>query len=244
MRWRAGAWPGCRGAFRRSCTPRRRAPNSGWWGADPLTALPAPPLLLITDRALAGRDLAEVVASACAGGCRWVSLREKDLSAVDQIDLFARLRAVTTPFGVRLTLHGPPELALAASADGVHLSGGGDAAAARALLGPEALVGLSTHTLAEAAAADPALLDYITASPAFLTRSKPGHGPALGVEGLSAFARASAVPVVALAGIDAENAPACLTAGAKGVAIMGAIMCADDPRAAFAALTARASSAS
>ena len=178
------------------------------------------------------------MAAACAGGCRWVSLREKDLPAAEQIALFARLRATTAPFGARLTLHGPPELARVAGADGVHLSGGGDAAAARALLGAQALIGLSTHTLAEASAVDPAALDYITASPVFLTASKPGHGPALGLEGLAAFARASAVPVIALAGIDAETAPACLGAGAKGIALMGGVMRAEAPRVAVAAILA------
>lgn len=165
-------------------------------------------------------------------------MREKDLPGEDQIALFARLRAVTAPFGARLTLHGTPGLALAAGADGVHLSGGGDGTAARALLGPDALVGLSTHALAEAAAADPATLDYVTASPVFLTGSKPGHGPALGLDGLAAFARACAVPVIALAGIDADSAPPCLAAGAKGVAVMGGIMRADEPKAAVAALAA------
>lgn len=167
-----------------------------------------------------------------------MSLREKDLPAAEQIALFTRLRAATAPFGARLTLHGPPELALAALADGVHLSRGGDAAAARALLGPNALVGLSTHTLAEAAAANAAALDYITASPVFLTASKPGHGPALGLEGLNAFARTSAVPVIALAGIAAETAPACIGAGAKGIALMGGAMRAEAPRAAVAAIVA------
>lgn len=193
-------------------------------------------MLLITDRTLARGDLVDVVAAACAGGCRWVSLREKDLPAAEQIALFAGLRAITKPHDVRLTLHGPPELARAAGADGVHLSGGGDAAAARALLGRDALIGLSTHTLAEAAAADPATLDYITASPVFLTRSKPGHGPALGLEGLSAFARTSAVPVVALAGIDSTTAATCIAAGARGIAIMGGIMRAEYPELAVASL--------
>lgn len=156
-----------------------------------------------------------------------MSLREKDLPAAEQIALFARLRVTTAPFGARLTLHGSPELALAAGADGVHLSGGGDAKAARALLGPGALIGLSTHTLAEAAAADPAALDYITASPVFLTRSKPGHGPALGLDGLAAFARASAVPVVALAGIESKTAATCIAARAGGIAVMGGVMRAD-----------------
>lgn len=76
--------------------------------------LPAPPLLLITDRSQvrggSRGDLADVVAQACAGGCRWISLREKDLSPAAQVALFARLRTATRPFGARLTLHGAPEL--------------------------------------------------------------------------------------------------------------------------------------
>ena len=165
-----------------------------------------------------------------------MSLREKDLPETEQIALLARLRAATAPFGARLTLHGAPDLALAARADGVHLSGGGDAAAARALLGPEALVGLSTHTLAEAAVADPAALDYITASPVFLTASKPGHGPALGLQGLSEFAGKSAVPVIALAGIDSTTAATCIAAGAHGIAVMGGIMRAEHPELAVISL--------
>lgn len=187
-----------------------------------------PPLLLITDRSQARDDLADVVAAACAGGIRWVSLREKDLPEVGQIALFHRLRAVTAPFGVRLTLHGSVDLAAAAEADGVHLPGGGDPAAARARLGADAIVGISVHGLAEARALAPGA-DYITASPVFATSSKPGYGPALGLGGLRAMVQASAVPVVALAGIDAGNAGACRDAGAAGIAVMGGLMRADDP---------------
>jgi thiamine-phosphate pyrophosphorylase len=195
--------------------------------------LPAPPVLLITDRSQAKRGLADVVAEACAGGCRWISLREKDLPEAEQIALFARIAAAARPFGARATLHGPAALAQAAGADGVHLAGGGDPAAARALLGPRALVGLSLHTLGEAARADPAALDYVTASPVFLTASKPGYGPALGVEGLAAFARACRVPVLALGGVGAAEAGSCRSAGAAGLAVMGGVMRADDPAAAF-----------
>ncbi|MCG5234746.1 thiamine phosphate synthase [Xanthobacter oligotrophicus] len=200
--------------------------------------LPEPPLLLITARALARRDLAQVAVEACAGGCRWISLREKDLPAVEQIALFAHLREATHAFRPRLTLHGPAELARAAGADGVHLSGGGHAGDARALLGPDALVGLSIHTLAEAESADRASLDYITASPVFLTASKPGYGPALGMAGLAAFAAASPVPVIALAGIAPANARSCRDAGAAGLAVMGSVMGAEDPAAEFSALLA------
>jgi len=192
--------------------------------------LPGPPLLLITDRRQARGDLAGVVAAACAAGCRWVSLREKDLPEAEQLALFARLRDATGPFGVVLTLHGPAALAKAAGADGVHLAAGSDARVARALLGPGALIGLSTHAPGEGReAAD--VLDYVTASPVFLTASKPGHGPALGLGGLAACVAASPVPVIALGGIDAGNAAACRRAGAAGIAVMGAVMRAAEPGA-------------
>lgn len=197
--------------------------------------LPAPPVLLITDRSQAKGDLAAVVGAACAGGCRWISLREKDLPEAEQIALFARIAAIARPFGARVTLHGPAERARAAGADGVHLPGGDDPAAARALLGPRALVGLSLHAREEAARADPATLDYVTASPVFLTASKPGYGPALGMEGLAAFVRACRVPVLALGGVGAAEAGTCRAAGAAGLAVMGGVMRACDPAAAFRA---------
>ncbi|MDQ0504657.1 thiamine phosphate synthase [Xanthobacter agilis] len=199
--------------------------------------LPAPPLLLITDRTQARGDLADVVAAACAGGCRWISLREKDLPAIEQLALFARLRTATAPFGARLTLHGTPELAQAAGADGVHLPDGGDPVQARAILGPATLVGLSVHR-PDAAAMDPAVTDYITASPIFLTTSKPGYGPALGLGGLRAFVAAARVPVIALGGITARVAAGCRDAGAAGLAVMGTVMRAADPQAEIAGLLA------
>ena len=200
--------------------------------------LPDPPLLVITDRAQARGDLVAVAAAACAGGCRWISLREKDLAPEAQLALFARLREAIRPYGVRLTLHGPADLARAAGADGVHLPDGGDARAARALLGPQALVGLSVHTVADAARVDGAEVDYITASPVFLTASKPGYGPALGLDGLAAFVAAAPVPVIALGGVEAANATLCRQAGAAGLAVMGTVMRAADPAAEVAALAA------
>lgn len=196
-----------------------------------MAALPEPRLLLITDRAQATGDLGDVVGKACAGGCRWVSLREKDLPAAEQVALLAWLRAVVKPFRARLTLHGDSALAAAAGADGVHLPDGGDPAQARAVLGPHALIGQSVHTVEDARAADPALLDYITASPVFLTSSKPGYGPALGLAGLAAFTLAARCPVVALGGIGPAEVGSCLKFGAAGVAVMGGVMRAGDPEA-------------
>ena len=166
---------------------------------------------------------------ACAGGCRWVSLREKDLPADEQIALARRLMPTARRFGARLTLHGDADLARAAGLDGVHLSAHGDAPAARAMLGPHALVGKSIHSAAEATALDPAVVDYAVAGPVYLTASKPGYGPALGPGGLAAICRAARVPVVAIGGIEPDNAAATTAAGAAGIAAMGSAMRADDP---------------
>jgi thiamine-phosphate pyrophosphorylase len=191
--------------------------------------LPDPPLLLVTDRSQARAPLEEVVAAACAGGCRWVSLREKDLAAEAQIALARSLVPTARRFGARLTLHGDPTLARAAGLDGVHLSADGDPAAARAMLGADALVGISIHGAADAAALDPAVVDYAIAGPAFPTASKPGYGPALGANGLAAIRRIATVPVVAIGGIEAHNAADVMRAGVAGIAVMGSVMRAAEP---------------
>jgi thiamine-phosphate pyrophosphorylase len=191
--------------------------------------IPQPPLLLVTDRAQARLPLDDIVARACAAGCRWVSVREKDLPAEEQIALARSLMPIAQRFGARLILHGDADLARAAGLSGVHLSAAGDAAAARATLGPHALVGISIHGSDEARALDPALVDYTVAGPAFLTASKPGYGPALGPNGVAAICRAARVPVIAIGGIEPDNTSAVMAAGAAGVAVMGSVMRVDDP---------------
>ena len=154
--------------------------------------LPAPPLLLVTDRRQARRPLPEVVGLALAAGCRWVSVREKDLPEDEQIALVRTLLPMTRRHGARLTLHGDPALAKICGADGVHLSAGSDPLAVRVLLGPGKLIGVSIHTMTEAEAIDPSVVDYALAGPAFETPSKPGYGPEIGRKGLGEIARASA----------------------------------------------------
>jgi len=192
--------------------------------------LPNPPLLLVTDRTQARLPLEHVVEHACAGGCRWVSLREKDLPADKQIALARSLMPIAQRYGARLTLHGDADLARAAGLDGVHLPAAGNAAAARATLGPHALIGISIHSAAEAAMLVPAVIDYAVAGPAYLTASKPGYGPVLGLDGLTAICRATSAPVVAIGGIEPENAAAVTAAGAAGIAVMGSVMRGDTPR--------------
>jgi thiamine-phosphate pyrophosphorylase len=191
--------------------------------------LPAPPLLLITDRHQARRPLADVVASALAAGCRWVSMREKDLSDDDQIAFATTLLPLARRFGACLTVHGHAGLAKACRVDGAHLPAGSDPVAARKELGRGKLVGISIHTASEAAAIDPVLVDYAVAGPAFETPSKPGYGPEIGRKGLAEIAAAAAVPILAIGGLNATRAAEVLAAGPVGIAVMGGVMRADDP---------------
>ena len=191
--------------------------------------LPDPPLLLVTDRRQARLPLADVVAAALATGCRWVSLREKDLSEDDQMALAGTLLRLTRRHGARLSLHGEAELAKACGVDGVHLPAGSDPGAARKLLGQGRLIGVSIHTVTEADALDPAAIDYAIAGPAFETPSKPGYGPEIGRKGLAEIAAAARVPILAIGGLNATRAAEVLAAGPVGIAVMGGVMRSTDP---------------
>lgn len=200
-----------------------------------MAGFPTPPLLVISDRSQARRPLAEIAAAAFAGGCRWFSLREKDLPAGERHALLAELAALGRSYGALVMAHDDLDGVIATGAGGVHLPGGSDPKAARARL-PQGLIGVSAHNPAEAAAQIAAGADYVTISPIFLTDSKPGYGPALGLGGLAATVAIARGPVVALAGINPSNARACIEAGAAGIAVMGEVMRAADPGAAIRAL--------
>jgi thiamine-phosphate pyrophosphorylase len=200
--------------------------------------VPDPPFLLVTDRRQARRPLKDIVAAALTAGCRWLSLREKDLPPDEQILLARSLVPLAHALGAKLMLHGEASLAQAAGADGVHLPAGTDAAAARALLGRRKLIGVSIHTVTEVEAIDPAFVDYALAGPAFETASKPGYGPEIGRKGLSEIARAARVPVLAIGGVNTARIAELIAAGAAGVAVMGGVMRAADPAQEVRALVA------
>ena len=197
--------------------------------------LPVPPLLVISDRRQARRPLEEIAEAAFAGGCRWFSLREKDLPSAERRALLGALMVLGRRNGATVTVHEDIDAAVAAGADGVHLPSGGSPKAARSRL-PGALIGASAHSAEEASALLRAGADYVTVSPVFLTESKPGYGPALGLDGLARIVTQASGPVIALGGISAETAPLCLAGGAQGVAVMGEVMRAADPRAAVEAI--------
>lgn len=199
--------------------------------------LPEPPLLVITDRRWARASLEEVAAALFAGGCRWLSLREKDLPAPERLALLRRLVALGRHFDAAVGVHDDVAAACEAGAAGVHLPAGASPRAARARLGTGALIGVSAHRETEIATAADEGADYVTLSPIFLSASKPGYGPALG---LDALRHAHPLPVLGLGGIDLDTVAAAIAAGAAGVAVMGAAMRAADPERYMADLLAAA----
>jgi thiamine-phosphate pyrophosphorylase len=203
--------------------------------------LPIPPLLVISDRREARRPLEELAEAAFAGGCRWFSLREKDLPPAERRALLGTLVALGHRWGATVTVHDDIDAAAMAEAGGVHLPSGGSPEAARARL-PGALIGASAHSAEAASALLRAGADYVTVSPVFLTASKPGYGPALGLDGLARIVAHVAGPVIALGGVTAANATPCRAAGAHGIAVMGEVMRAADPQAAVEAILREISS--
>jgi thiamine-phosphate pyrophosphorylase len=189
--------------------------------------LRAPRLYLITDRrATGGRALEEVVAAALEGARDRahevaVQLREKDLHGRELLALARSLRAVTAAAGASLFVNDRVDVALAAGADGVHLGGRSLSIADVRALAPTLRIGCSTHTRdeVERAAADGA--DFVVFGPVFATPSKPNF-----VTGIAQLAQVVAlgVPVLALGGIDAQNAHSCVVAGASGVACIRSVM--------------------
>ena len=175
----------------------------------------------ITDRHGAGGDAAllQCVERAAAQGVEWIQVREKDLSARDLCDLVRRIATLAAPHGTRVLVNSRADVALAAGAHGVHLSGDSVAPATlRAICPAGFLIGVSTHNLEELRRAESEGADFAVFSPIFPVVSKAGYGPALGLEALRAAAHRVKIPVLALGGLTRENADACVSAGAAGVA--------------------------
>ena len=177
----------------------------------------------------------ELVAAFVRGGACAVQLRLKRLGAGELLRLARGAVALCRPAGVLLLVNDRPDVAKLAGADGVHL-GQDDLPArdARAVLGPDALIGVSTHSDAEldAALADGA--DYLGFGPIFVTASKPGAllPPPHGLASLSlAVKRAAHLPVVAIGGLTVLRAPEVARAGAACAAAIGELCNADDPAA-------------
>jgi thiamine-phosphate pyrophosphorylase len=193
-------------------------------------------LYLITDPALtAARGLVDTVRAAVAGGVTLVQLRDKAAADDELIRQAAALREALEGTGVPLIINDRIAVARAAGAGaaGVHVGQSDEAARiAREMLGPDAIVGLSAGSVAEAAAVDAAVVDYVGIGPIFATATKSGHRVPIGFDGFAAIRAAAPVPAVAIGGIRAEHAGGAIRAGADGLAVVSAICAAADITAA------------
>ena len=188
-------------------------------------------LYLVTDRRQTrGRTLFDTVHAALDGGARAVQLREKDLLGAELLRLATELRDLTVRYGATLFVNDRVDVALAAGADGVHLGQNAiPPLTARRLLGPDRLIGVSTHTSAEVTHAIEAGADFVVFGPVYWTSSKAPFGAPRGLEELASVTACARVPVLAIGGISAERVADVRSAGASGVAVISAIMSAEDP---------------
>jgi thiamine-phosphate pyrophosphorylase len=184
-----------------------------------------------------GRGLAELARLCASGGATLIQLRDKMSETRAMVEAARAIKQALKPFNVPFVVNDRIDVALAADADGVHL-GPDDMAIedARRLLGPNALIGLSVKSPAEADAAPLELINYVGSGGVYVTLSKQQKNPPIGPQGLARIIealhrRAPHMPVCGIAGIDAGNAAAVIGAGADGIAVISALSLAPDPAA-------------
>jgi thiamine-phosphate pyrophosphorylase len=197
-------------------------------------------LFFVCDGRPRGADPAPLLESALAGGVGMVELRDKEVDDAVTLDAAGPFREAADRHGVPFILNDRPDLVRESGADGVHL-GQEDVpiAQARAELGPGYLIGLSTHSPAQVAAAgsaEPSVRpDYISVGPVWQTPTKAGR-PATGLDLVAHAAREATLPWFAIGGIDPSNVGEVVAAGAERIVVVRAIRDADDPAGAARAL--------
>lgn len=187
-------------------------------------------LYLVTDRALAGeRDFEDLVGRAIRGGCTLVQLREKEASSGEFYERALRLKKVTDYFHVPLIIDDRIDIMLAVDAAGVHL-GQSDlpAEAARQIIRPDKILGVSVRTVEDAEKAESDGADYLGVGAVYPTTTK-GDAEKVSREELEKICSTVSIPVVAIGGLNARNIPSLEGSGISGVAVVSAIMAQDRP---------------
>ncbi len=191
-------------------------------------------LYLVTDRGLArGRTTLEIVKTAVYGGTTIVQLREKDCSTRDFIEQALTVKKFLKARGVPLLINDRVDVAQAIAADGVHL-GQTDMPLeiAKKILGDSMIIGISAESLEDAIEAERGGADYLGISPIYATPTKTDTASPLGLKGLREIRNAVKLPLVGIGGLNKDNAAEVIRHGADGVAVVSAIVAADDPAAA------------
>lgn len=199
-------------------------------------------LYLITDRKVTKMPLTDAVRLALKGGVRAVQLREKDLPVRNLLAIAQELRRITRESNAKLFINDRVDVAVAVEADGVQLGHQSmPPEAVRRVVGKKMLIGVSTHSLAEAVNAAEAGADLITLGPIFVTPSKMKYGEPLGVEAIGIVKKHIRIPVFGLGGIRNTDIAQVMQAEADGIAMISAIFTADDIQSAAELINRRIS---
>ena len=195
-------------------------------------------LLLVTDRQQTkGRPLLSVLAEALKAGSPSLQLRERDLGAKELLALADQIVRLIGSRGSQLLINDRIDVALSVEGAGVHLrSDSLPVSVVRRLIGADRLLGVSVHSVNEAMQAEAEGADYIVFGPIYETPSKHMYGRPLGLSKMEEAVRAVRVPIVGIGGVTAARARDMRSAGAFGVAVIAAVLGADDAQAATRAL--------
>ncbi|MBM4135220.1 MAG: thiamine phosphate synthase [Nitrospira sp.] len=188
-------------------------------------------LYLITDRKLFNANCSLYIAleDALYTGVKAIQLREKDLQTRELLDMAYWMKELTGEYGAQLFINDRVDVALAVEADGVHLGQNGiPAHAVRNISGDRLLIGVSTHSINEAMQAEKDGADFITLGPIYQTPSKLKYGKPIGIDTLREVKSKVAIPVLAIGGIKLNNVEEVMGAGADGVALITAILTAEN----------------
>lgn len=188
-------------------------------------------LYIVTDRGLSsGRTTLEIVKAAVRGGATCVQLREKTCPTLEFIEQALSVKEYLREHNIPLIINDRLDVAQAVQADGVHL-GQTDMpfGMAKAILKDSMIIGISAESLEDAIKAEKGGADYIGVSPIFATPTKTDTAPPLGLEGLRKIRKAVRLPLVGIGGLNKDNAGEVIKNGADGIAVVSAIVAADDP---------------
>jgi thiamine-phosphate pyrophosphorylase len=188
-------------------------------------------LHVLTDREWSrGRDTLTVATATLDGGATVIQLRDKKASTRTLVEEGLALRALTRERGALLIVNDRIDVALAVEADGAHVGQDDDMpiALARKLLGPDRILGVSAGNLEDATTAVAGGADYLGVGPIYATNTKSDAGQPIGLALLSELARRYSIPLVAIGGIQAENAAAVVQSGATGIAVISAVVSTED----------------
>ncbi len=200
-------------------------------------------LYVITDRSVIGdKALIHIVEAAIEGGAEVIQLRDKNVSARELVEIGKELRALCRDKGVLFIINDRPDVAVAIDCDGVHL-GQDDLPieAARRVVGPDRIIGVSTHSLDQAVRAQEQGADYIGVGPIFATPTKKDYRP-VGLKLILQIKEKLSIPFVAIGGINENNIDEVIEAGAECVAVVRAVMGAESPAKAARKLREKISS--